>query len=122
MAENYENYGLTHLGTVEMLDIFASPRQGRELWIVVKGGQGTLKRGTMLMLDSETGKYVEYDGTTTFAGVLTQEADTGASDAATDVKTFMKFDCDLSIPALFATTDLAAGYYKDSGIILREGE
>jgi hypothetical protein len=107
-----ENLGVTSLGFETYPSIYASARDGRQINIILKGNQGILPIGTLLMKDSVTGKYIVWDNTTDIAGVLNEEFDTTAGD----VKAYLVFDVDLTSTALFAASTINIGFNNKSMI------
>jgi uncharacterized protein YcfJ len=106
------DYGMTELGTVSDDNFVTSIRPGRQVDIVVKSGVGVLKKGTILQLDSGSGKYVKHTGTAAKAGILNEEVDATSAD----VKTYMIFDVDVDIAKVFSATTISVGF--DSGALL----
>ncbi len=115
------DYGITDEETQTFDNLFATTRKPRELAITVKTGEGELKRGTMLELDSGSGHYVICATPSSLAGMLLDDVD--ATDEA--VPSIMGFDLDRLGPVTAATgftaTLLNIGWYEDALTNIVEG-
>ena len=109
------NKGIETLGEGFVDNLFASLRVPRTKDVVVKGAQGVLERGTLLMPDAE-GNQVIMDDTTKLSGVLLEPCDTTDGD----VDFFVGFDCDLKLMSIFSgVTELKADYYPSASINIK---
>jgi hypothetical protein len=110
------NKGIGTLGEGFVDNLFASLRQPRSKDVVVKGAQGVLERGTLMMPDDDD-KQVKATDMSKLSGVLLEPCDTTGGD----VDFFVGFDCDLKLMSVFSgVTVLKADYYPSASINIKE--
>lgn len=110
--------GIIEVATQDGDNLLASNRPPRTKNIVLKGGQGLLKRGTLLQKDAN-GKYIVCTDPTKMEGVLFEDVDTGSSSSTT-INHYVVFDVDLNASAVISgATSLPFDYYPNCGINIK---
>jgi len=117
MATEPQNLGVTELGTVEDTTILANLNYPpREKDITIAGSQGILAKGTLMSLDTETGKYVKWDATKDMAGYLNEAIDTTDGD----VLFYLCFGTDVIASALVGGSTINVGLDSVSHLNIKE--
>jgi len=117
MATVPQSLGVNELGTVGetpiLANLNATPRQ---IDVVIAGSQGVLAKGSLMSLDTDTGKYVFHDGTKNIAGYLNEAVDTTAGD----VKFYICFNADVIATSLVSGTTINLGFDITSHLNIKE--
>ena len=110
--------GIDLLGTIEGDNLLASSRPPRTRTITLAGGQGLLRRGTLVQKD-DSGKYVICDDVDKMAGVLLEDIDTGSSSSV-NFDFYAGIDADLNLNAVYSSvTSLPDDFYYKCGLNIK---
>jgi len=110
--------GIIELSSQGGDNLLASKREPRTKNVVIKGGQGILRKGTLMQKGSD-GKYVICTDPSKMEGVLFEDVDTGSSSATT-INHYVVFDVDLNASAVISgATSLPYDFYPNCGINIK---
>lgn len=109
--------GIIELSSQGGDNLLASKREPRTKNVVIKGGQGILRKGT-LMQKGVDGKYVICNIPLKMEGVLFEDIDTGSSSSVS-FNHYLVFDVDVNHSSITAATTIPFDYFPHSGINIK---